>query len=749
MGGKDYILIKFGSMPCRFLDVFLFLTLFFPATAQFPLAPDTITVIENGRVLRMPWAGGLNYCTVSGADMNFDGRQDLVLFDRQNTYGIGRFRVFINTGKQGRDMYRYEPGYSYLFPEVVYWAIMRDYDNDGRADLFCSTNGGIKVYRNVSNPQNIFKLELVSPLLHSNYYPQSPPPIIVNLYAGTAGVPGIADVDNDGDLDVLTYTPLGVYLEMHRNMSMELYGHSDSLVFQREDDCWGDLSENNCQVDFEICTQRLKETKKELHAGSCIACFDSDGDSDMDLILGDMTCNSVNYVHNTGSAMLADFSDSTKLYPNFPQKNTDGTHIRISHFPCAYIVDGDGDGREDLFASPNAVGSDNVNSLWFYKNTSATSTVNFVFQKKNFLQDEMIDVGLAAFPVLFDYDADGKKDLLIGTHGYFTNGLFSSRLRLYKNTGTSTVPQFSLVSDDYLQLSAEALNNVMPAVGDPDNDGDTDILIGTSTGQIHWLENIAGPGNPASFTSLKFNPFKFTTTSAAAAPQLFDLDKDGRQDLLIGMKNGRIAYYLNTGSGSSVSFSLVTNSLGGIHVKAEPTKYGLDAFATPFFYEENNQLFVLVGNVTGDIAWFRLDDTNVNAVLLESRINGLTEASQTVPWYEDINNDGKRDLFIGQASGGISFFSSSSPYVSVEEKEAETGVRVFPNPVNQQLFVVQVSGLQMNRMRLYSIDGRVVFESGSASVIEMSHLLPGVYTLEMQYTWEGSKGVLTRKVVKQ
>lgn len=45
-----------------------------------------------------------------------------------------------------------------------------------------------------------------------------------------------------------------------------------------------------------------------------------------------------------------------------------------------------------------------------------------------------VDVGHAA-PLLFDYDGDGKRDLLVGQFG-------QGKLRIYKNVGTDTDPKF-------------------------------------------------------------------------------------------------------------------------------------------------------------------------------------------------------------------------------------------------------------------------------------------------------------------
>ena len=86
------------------------------ASAQLLVSRDTITVRENGYVLKMPWANGINYSNVSNIDLNFDGKKDLVVFDKINQFSVGRFRCFINTGPAGQIKYTAAPELSYNFP---------------------------------------------------------------------------------------------------------------------------------------------------------------------------------------------------------------------------------------------------------------------------------------------------------------------------------------------------------------------------------------------------------------------------------------------------------------------------------------------------------------------------------------------------------------------------------------------------------------------------------------------------------
>ncbi len=55
------------------------------------------------------------------------------------------------------------------------------------------------------------------------------------------------------------------------------------------------------------------------------------------------------------------------------------------------------------------------------------------------------------------------------------------------------------------------------------------------------------------------------------------------------------------------------------------------------------------------------------ANLITTSANNINEGAQSTLCYEDINNDGKRDLFVGNAGGGLNLFSSKSPYVGIKK----------------------------------------------------------------------------------
>ena len=75
-----------------------------------------------------------------------DGINDLFIFDRS----INRITTFINKGTPNKVDYQLAHGYEQQLPPMKHWALFRDYNCDGKMDLFTYETGGIKVYKNTS-----------------------------------------------------------------------------------------------------------------------------------------------------------------------------------------------------------------------------------------------------------------------------------------------------------------------------------------------------------------------------------------------------------------------------------------------------------------------------------------------------------------------------------------------------------------------------------------------------------------------
>lgn len=727
------------------------------ANAQLPVGRDTITVIESGNVLKCAWAGGLNFCMASHIDLDMDGKQDLVMFDKSNTFAYGIFRCFINKGGTGEVKYIYDAQYNNKFPWVEQWAYFFDYNNDGKADLFTYVLGGIKVYKNTSTPGNL-SFQLRKQVIKSNVNPTASP-IWGNIFSSPVSVPGFSDIDGDGDLDILTFSSTGVKIEYHKNLCIEKGLNADSLDFELNEYSWGDISENNCMVSLNqpIAGEGSDiEFQKVYHAGSCLMCIDRDNDGDQDLVMGDITCSTVHYCENGGSITNALITDTTKLFPNYPAKASTQV-IRMNTFPCTYYLDINNDNKRDLIASPNSPTSENFTSVWYYQNTSPTPTANFSFVKNNFLQDEMIEVGEGAYPCVIDIDNDGLLDLLIGNHGYYTVNTNLTRITYYRNIGTTAQPSYSLITRDYAGISSYVttytLSGLVPAAGDIDSDGDYDLLLADLYGKINWLENTAGPGNPCNF-SVFHNNF-FSTGQSSPYPQVIDVNRDGLLDLLVGIRNGKLAYYKNIGTSTAPSYSMITNALGNVNVKGDPQLYTTDGSTAPFMYDEGGNYKLLCGSINGRIFLYDNIDGNLtgNFNRIDTNVNKINDGPHSTLQYVDINGDGKRDLIVGNHGGGLTFYSSKAPIGINELAQEQNLISIFPNPANDVIEIRAENNYAGKLMvEITDILGKTLASHSSSSgymKINCSNMSKGVYFFRINSVVDKQSFYSVKKVIIQ
>ena len=718
---------------------------------------DSVKVfLSNGNELKSPWAGGLNFLQVSDIDLNFDGIMDLFVFDRTGS----KVSTFINNGTPNTIDYTYAHEYVSKFPKLESWALLRDYNCDGKMDIFTHTNLGIKVYRNDGNATDGLQFTLVKNELYSYYIDTNPPQNYLNLYVTSTDIPAIYDVDNDGDLDILTFDFAGSRMQFNKNFSLELYGSCDSLnYFMLVDECFGDFSENfnNNSVTLDVCGPadhlpplvETEETRAIQHSGSCTLCADLNGDTLRDLLLGDISFSTLTYLQNGGTLAAADMVNQEANYPS----NT--TPLSVPLFPCAFYVDVNNDSVRDLLVSPNAnTCSFNDRSLWLYKNTNTDDSANFEFYQQNFLQDMMIEVGEGAYPAFVDFNNDGLTDIVIGNYGYPDLGCtYTSKLTALKNIGTPTQPKFELATKDFAALGALQLRNLVPTFGDLDNDGDIDMIIGASDGRFYYYQNIAAQGLPANYV-LNSSLFSSIIGGQYATPQLVDVNRDGKLDVLAGRSQGKLTYYKNIGTPATPIFSAdsAIYFFGNIDVTPQNVSVG---FSFPHLFDVGGTYHLLVGSADGKLYHYNNIDGNLNGAfnLVTATLQGIYEGERSAPRVFDINNDGEYDMLLGNYSGGLGIYLGNVN--AGQQKFNALGfanqVTLFPNPSNESFKIMANDAFSMSdlRIKLFDIQGKVIkeqsFLQGNSTEVSVKDVQAGVYFCQV---YNNSFSVIQKIIVQ-
>ena len=408
---------------------------------------NDIIVEKNGEILTNPWAGGMNFCQFSKIDLDQDGIEDLFIFDKSGKNGtMNGNRIMPFLFNPTINDFEYAPDYIQSFPELNDWALILDYNQDLKPDIFTSYESSIALYTNTSEDNQI-TFNFTKILTSDAGFGQIP------VYVSSSDIPAIIDVDGDLDIDILTFDPSGTHIYFHENKSVQMYGNTDSINLVRSDNCWGkfkeDFSTNTVTMGLDENCNENNDDGRVAHSGSTVLALELDplNNDGLELLLGDITYDNMIMLHNGGSNENALMVDQDL---NFPSYNNE---INLTRFPAAFHLDLDNDNLKDLIISPNGVNvSENHKNSLFYKNTGILSddnTMQFEFIENDFLIKNMIDVGTNATPVLYDLNNDGLLDLIISNKGYFENGNYNSKISLYENTGSNTNPQFNFITEDF------------------------------------------------------------------------------------------------------------------------------------------------------------------------------------------------------------------------------------------------------------------------------------------------------------
>ena len=703
---------------------------------------------QNNDTINNVFTGGLNACQYGKIKLNTDNVDDLVIFDRSS--GILTTYLF------EKNTYIYHPEFQIFFPPIVNWAIFRDYDLDGKVDIFTHTSAGIKVFKNKTTSNGLLKWELVIiPLLSKGFSG------MINIQINGADLPAIEDIDLDGDLDILCFNFFnGSQIEYHLNTSIDNFGHADSLTFKRVDDCWGGIEEISCgKFNFGLSCEtglRVVDFQRIKHvAASALLAINLDGDNDLDLLLTKEECISIGKLTNVGTNSKANFLISDTIYPD---------DIKRIYFPksaSSFYLDVDHDDVKDLMVSSNSptnnfnTGSF-ANSSWLYKNIGTNVFPKFQFIQNDFIQSTTIDVGENASPFFVDIDGDTDLDLIIGNRGKYDTltKTFFSTLKLYSNLGTISNPILKLTDHDYLGFGFQARTNIKPYFVDLNNDEALDLVyisILGNTKELRYILNTNVKNQPLTLdisTSQLFTGISILSTDNLC---FTDLNQDGLKDLLIGKIGGNIEYWVR--NSGSISFTLSTNNFGGLNVTSNRTCSSPAVFDfnddgkddllltdnSGFLYLYENVLDIASTNVLSELDTV-LVNTNPYASYKNARIGNLPTIN-----VADLNNDNVNEIYVGGISGGLISLSkiNEKEIIPIEQ---DTYFRIYPNPTFKKSFFIEAE--KETSCDIYDLTGKLLIDnllapSLSNKEYQFPNLNAGVYLIKAK----NSLGIKVYKVV--
>ncbi|WP_420580179.1 T9SS type A sorting domain-containing protein [Reichenbachiella sp.] len=690
------------------LFLFIQLTLLEALLAQVELEFIQPIVTQNGSELELAFAGGINSAQYQTIDLDGDNDLDLVLFDRSSD----KINGFENTG----DSYIYQPHFEFLFPDnIQHWMVLKDYDCDGRKDLFTYTGQGIRVFRNVSLENSISWEEVANPLKTQGSSS------LINLFFNPTDIPSIADLDGDGDLDILVFDfASSSQIEFHKNESIENTG-SCGLDFVRATRTYGDILD--CGCDAFTVNDPCSSSSRIFHAGGkALFSIDLDSNGPVDLVLSQEGCENLNYTKNIGTISKSSFAPFDNTFPTLT------TPLGFVSFPAAFFEDVTFDGIKDILISSNERSNklqniDFKSSSLVFENVGASSENQFK-NSSIFLQDQMIDVGEFAYPAIVDINGDGLNDLLIGNAGSLAADKYVSSISYYKANATGLDWQ----TDDMHGLSVLGFTEIKPQYIDLNNDGKLDLVFSALTDALEVrLAYIVNQSE--TLESLDLSQIQFLNTEISRLDDFFfdDVDNDGLTDLLVGLSNGQLNYYRNSGTQENPSFALETEGFLGI---------GAD--------NNRSNLSLAIGDLDGDnrselITTDRTGKINVYSDY-QSEMSAGQESLVKIPSSDILlptqlgriskptSNEllGRHVIVIGSIQGGLRLLATAS-----STGENPLLFTAFPVPSASDKRVSFQSNLSNTHVEIYSLTGNKITEFDltvfNTEPVDLSYLKDGMY----------------------
>ena len=383
--------------------------------------PTVASITSGSLASKVDFATGANPYGVAFGDIDGDGKPDLVVGSAYSN----AVSVFRNTSSSGSIT-------SGSFAAKVDFATganpaglaIGDVDGDGKPDLVIvnADYNTVSVFRNTSTSGSISFADRV------DFTTGSSPRTVA-----------IGDIDGDGKPDLVVTNLHGATVSVFRNTSS-----SGSVSFA-------------AKVDFTTGSGPW-----------AVAIGDIDGDGKPDLVVTNISSNTVSVFRNTSSSgSITSSSFAAKV--DF----TTGTA------PAgAAIGDVDGDGKPDLVVVNQGIATVSV-----FRNTSSSGSVSF---------SANVDLATGATPysvAIGDIDGDGKPDLVV------TNGA-SNTVSVFRNTSSSG----SITSGSFA-AKVDFTTGAYPsgvAIGDIDGDGKPDVVVtnGSSGNSVSVLQNLTPSPHP-------------------------------------------------------------------------------------------------------------------------------------------------------------------------------------------------------------------------------------------------------------
>ncbi|WP_127716052.1 FG-GAP-like repeat-containing protein [Halobacteriovorax sp. HLS] len=441
--------------------------------------------------------------------------------------------------------------------------------------------------------------------------------------------------------------------------------------------------------------------------GSSLTLADVTGDSYPDLLVGAILSRTEGYSGGSVSVLARtywggiDFTARSKKItydyhtsPTLKKLNANGSFgSSVCH------GDMNNDGMDDLIVGAYLDDSnftDNGSIYIYYKRTGGE-----IYQRPDVkIRADSATVsttGLGHSCIVYDYNRDGYKDLLVGAINDDTSGANAGRVNIYlgSSSGVSHSPNLTVLGPATTNYGFGS----SLSVGDIDNDGFDDLIVGAhlddstavNQGAIYIFRSNSTTGIVDLNSYTRFhNPAGATLDYYGFSVLAFDYDRDGDKDLLIGSPGndttaagtGIVHVMLNGTNGANAGVNTLLDTTIDSNITA-PTALANVGFGSAlhgglYYSSSYPDLFVgsylddIGGTDAGNIWIYKGKSTGVE-------VSPYSTGTFDAPSYDhgewlgysittfDFNNDGSQDLIMGAAADDDIGYNSGSVYIQIEK----------------------------------------------------------------------------------
>jgi uncharacterized protein (DUF2141 family) len=557
---------------------------------------------------RLLFSGGFERAKPALGDLDGDGDAEMVvgtaqgrvmLFENRGSATAPRWRLAAEALRADHSLVAPGPGAGRRAISVGRNAApaLVDIDGDDDMDLLVGSDaGGLYFFRNTGNRYlPSFRLEN---------------PNFLGGHIGRNLVVSVADVNNDGLADLGAGNADGAFYLLINQGSR----FAPRFCLQPE------------PVAPDCLVPRLKLGQLDPEDNAVPAWVDWDADGDLDLMVG-KSDGKIAYYRNLGDRQEGkwEFTESRFLI------------LDAGGYAAPLFSDLNGDGRPDLLLASDG------EQIAHYINLPEGQGAALWLEDRNVLGVARLGRFQSRLhSASGDLNGDGKPELVIGTRG--------GQLLIYENVGSKGKIALRSPGGPLLPTPVRAYS--VPALVDIDGDGDLDLLVGDRNGRLELIQNSGTPQKPTwKIVDLFYGQIDVGTMSA---PAFYDVDGDGDLDLIMGNSVGNVVLYQNRGTAKRPDFVLRSVRFAELQMSgtATPSVFRFDPKADPI---------IVVGNRGGRLHPALRDPARRVSVgggfrARSAPWRGLRSRAYSAPHFMDLSGDNRPDLVLGGESDTLALW---------------------------------------------------------------------------------------------